>query len=199
MDPSHHAHFADSPSKLGSTQDHLHSVGLTVKFCPLCASPLEMKIPQHDTNSRPCCSACGYVHYLDPKVSACAMPIHDGKVVLLQRAMNPEKGKWVFPGGFVDRGERVDRAAIRETKEEVGVDVELTRLLNVYSYENFDVIIIVFLARIIGGVLQAAHEATDVKLFGSQEIPWDDLAFRTTGDALRDWLQLGPSTSHHRP
>ncbi|MBI3091312.1 MAG: NUDIX hydrolase [Candidatus Tectomicrobia bacterium] len=186
----HHRHFADSPSKSGKVADHQHSVGLRFTYCPLCAAPLEPHRHEGERPPRPRCARCGYVHYLDPKVAACTIPAVDGKVVLLRRAINPEKGKWVFPGGFVDRGEKVEHAAVRETREELGIEVEIERLLNVYSYENFDVIIIVYLARMLRGELRPGAEAAEARLFSPEEIPWDALAFRSTREALEEWVAL---------
>ena len=127
--------------------------------------------------------------FLDPKVAACTI-IHlpDG-IVLLQRAIEPGYGKWVFPGGYVDRGETVADAAIREAKEEVNLDVQLASLLGVYSYQHSPVIIVVYLAEAVGGLLKAADEALDVRLFAPETIPWDELAFPSTKEALRQYVE----------
>jgi ADP-ribose pyrophosphatase YjhB (NUDIX family) len=112
----------------------------------------------------------------------------DGGIVLVQRAIPPAYGKWVFPGGFVDKGERVDTAAVRETREEVNLDVEIDRLLNVYSYEDSGVVIVAYAARVVGGELQAKDEALDAKIFHPTQIPWEDLAFRSARDAIKDYI-----------
>src|SRR5205085_7035294 len=112
--------------------------------------------------------------------------------VLLKRGIEPSYGKWVFPGGLVDRGERVEEAAIRETREEACVDVRLTGLLNVYSYAHYPVIIIVYTAELIGGRLAAGDETLEARCYESGEIPWPELAFPSTTQALRDYLAMVP-------
>jgi ADP-ribose pyrophosphatase YjhB (NUDIX family) len=133
---------------------------------------------------------CGFVFYLDPKLVACVIVEIDNRIVLLKRARSPERGKWVMPGGYVDRGEKVEEAAIRETKEECGIDIELKRLFGVYSYPGYLEVVIVYLAEHISGDLIADDETTDSKLFSIEEIPWDELAFESTRDALKDYCEL---------
>jgi len=134
------------------------------------------------------CPSCSFVHYHDPKVATGTLFTLDGGIVLVQRAIAPSYGKWVFPGGFVDKGERVEDAAIRETREEVNLDVEIDRLLNVYSYEDSAVVIIAYAAHVVGGELLARDESLDAKTFPLAQIPWEDLAFRSTQDAIKEYI-----------
>ncbi len=138
---------------------------------------------------RPVCRECGFVHYLDPKVSACAIITVDNKLVLLKRGIQPGYGKWVFPGGYVDRGEELEQAAIRETREETGVDVRIDGLVGAYSYGGSPVIVVVYAATILAGELQALDESIGLRLFERGKIPWDDLAFPSTSDALKDYYR----------
>ncbi|MGQ9857156.1 MAG: NUDIX hydrolase [Thermodesulfobacteriota bacterium] len=158
------------------------------KFCPKCASSLERRSLKPGEPPRLVCRGCGFVFYLDSKVAAGTIPVLDGKVVLLKRAIEPGYGKWVFPGGFVDRGETVEAAAVRETKEEVNLNVRPLDLLGVYSYPGRPVIVVVYRAEVIGGELRPGDEALEARVFDNQEIPWDELAFPSTRDALRDLL-----------
>jgi ADP-ribose pyrophosphatase YjhB (NUDIX family) len=112
-----------------------------------------------------------------------------GGIVLLQRGVEPALGKWVFPGGYVDRGESVQEAAIRETKEECLLDVKLGPLLNVYSYTRSPNVIVVYTAEVVGGELSAADESTDARIFAPRELPWHELAFDSTHDALNDYIK----------
>jgi ADP-ribose pyrophosphatase YjhB (NUDIX family) len=121
-------------------------------------------------------------------VAAGALFTLDGGIVLVQRAIAPSYGKWVFPGGFVDQGERVEEAAIRETREEVNLEVRIERLLNVYSYEDSQVVIVAYAAQVVGGELQAKDESLAVRVFPLERIPWEELAFRSTHDAIKDYL-----------
>jgi len=134
------------------------------------------------------CPSCSFIHYHDPKVATGTLFTLDGGIVLVQRAISPSYGKWVFPGGFVDQGERIEAAAIRETREEVNLDVEIDRLLNVYSYEDSAVVIIAYASHVVGGELQAKDESLDVRTFPPARIPWDNLAFRSTQDAIKEYI-----------
>lgn len=160
------------------------------RFCANCGGQLERKRLKKTEPERRVCSMCNFIFYEDPKIAACTIPVVDNKVVLLKRGIEPSYGKWVFPGGFMDRGERVEEAAIRETWEEVNLQVEIERLLNVYSYPGQTTVIIVYLVNVVGGQLRAMDETLEVATFAPEEIPWSGLAFDSTGEALRDYLAL---------
>ena len=134
------------------------------------------------------CTGCNFVYYLSQKVVAGTIPAEDGRILLTRRAIHPAHGKWTFPGGYVDWGECVGSAAIRETHEETGLTVELGALVGVYSYPSAPVVIVVYQARVIGGSLAVCHENDRVEWIAPADIPWDELAFPSTTDALRDFL-----------
>lgn len=113
---------------------------------------------------------------------------------MLRRAIEPAYGKWVFPGGYVDRGETLEEAARREAKEEIGADIRLTRLVNVYSYAGRPVVVVVYEADVVGGDIRVGEEALEVRSFEPADIPWDGLAFRSTREALQECLR-GPGRS----
>lgn len=187
----HHKHDDYHHSVEQSGQNEEHHPRPHFQFCPKCAGPLGRQQLKTHEPERLVCSACTFIFYDDPKVAACTVPIIDGKIVLLKRGIEPSYGKWVFPGGFLDRGERVEDAAARETWEEVNLKVEVTKLINVYSYPGYPVVVVVYQAKVIGGELQARDETLEVGMFTPQEIPWDDLAFPSTRDALTDLLRYG--------
>ena len=110
------------------------------------------------------------------------------RLVLVRRAIDPGYGKWVFPGGYVDRGEPLTTAAIREAREECGLDIRLDGLVNIYSYAGRAPVIVVYAATATGGTLAVDEECLDAVLFEPASIPWDDLAFRSTHEGLRDYL-----------
>jgi 8-oxo-dGTP diphosphatase len=189
----HHKHDHQQPTQQ-SIQEEEHHPRPHFQFCPKCGGSLGRQQLKTHEPERLVCSACTFIFYDDPKVAACTVPIIDGRIVLLKRGIEPSYGKWVFPGGFLDRGERVEDAAARETWEEVNLKVEVTKLINVYSYPGYPVVVVVYLAKVIGGELQAMDETLEVRMFTPQEIPWDDLAFPSTRDALTDLLrQIGVS------
>jgi ADP-ribose pyrophosphatase YjhB (NUDIX family) len=133
---------------------------------------------------------CSFIFYQDPKVVAGTIFTLDGGIVLLKRGVEPAMGKWVFPGGYVDRGESVQEAAVRETKEESQIEVKLGPLLNVYSYSRSPNVIVVYTADVLGGELAAGDESVEAGIFALTEIPWDNLAFDSTRDALNDYIRL---------
>jgi 8-oxo-dGTP diphosphatase len=159
-------------------------------FCPKCGVPLALRPLKVGEPDRLVCTGtdCGFVFFLDPKVAVGTIISTPEGIVLIKRGIEPAVGKWVFPGGFVDRGERVEDAAVREAREEACLDVRLTGLLNIYSYPEHPVIIIVYMAEIVGGHLQAGDETLDVWLCPFPDIPWPELAFPSTTEALRDFL-----------
>ncbi|HEU4656230.1 MAG TPA: NUDIX domain-containing protein [Capillimicrobium sp.] len=136
------------------------------------------------------CPSCGYGAYYNPKPVASAIPRDaDGNVLLLRRGFEPSAGLWTFPGGFVDLGESVEQAALREVREELEIDVELGGLVGVYSRPGDRIVLIVFHARVDAGARpRTTEEAIEVASFGPADIPWDQLAFRSTDRALRDAL-----------
>ena len=156
------------------------------KFCPECGGRLDERRKKDNEHPRLTCQECGFVLYLDPKLVACVIVQHNGKIVLLRRGISPQKGKWVTPGGYVDRGERVEDAAIRETREECGLDVEITGLHGIYSYTGYVQVVVVYLARYLSGTLAPMDETLEARWFDKQEIPWQELAFQSTVDAIKD-------------
>ena len=161
----------------------------TYRFCPVCSGSLERRQIKAGEPERLVCGDCDFVFYLDPKVAVGAIiDAGDSRLVLIQRSIEPGYGKWVFPGGYVDRGEEVEEAAIREAREECGLDIRIGGLVGVYSYAGRTPIIIVYAATVVGGSLTAADEAMDARLFVSSTIPWGDLAFPSTREALEDYL-----------
>jgi len=136
----------------------------------------------------PVCPACGAIHWIDPKIAAGCLIVHGDRVLLVKRGIEPGYGKWVFPGGYVDRGELVQRAAVREAREECGLDVRLDGLVDIYSYSGGTPIVIVFAASLLGGALAVDDEGLEARWFAPGDVPWGELAFRSTADALRDFL-----------
>jgi ADP-ribose pyrophosphatase YjhB (NUDIX family) len=153
------------------------------RFCPRCGRAADVEYPRFIS-----CPHCGYGAYYNPKPVAAAIPVTAaGEIVLLKRGFEPGKDLWTFPGGFVDLGESVEEAARREVREEIEVDVELADLVGVYSRSDDRVVLIVFAARV-QDEPQTTPEALQVQAFAPDEIPWQELAFWSTTNALRDFL-----------
>lgn len=174
-----------------TSEHHDHDHGhIEYRFCPRCGGQLEKRLLKATEPKRLFCQACTFIFYLDPKVVAGTIFTLENRVVLLRRGVEPALGKWVFPGGYVDRGESVQDAAVRETKEESQLDVRLGSLLNVYSYPRSPNVIVVYAADVVGGELGAGDESVEAGTFAAEEIPWEELAFPSTKDALQEYISL---------
>ena len=170
---------------------HSHPHEPTYRFCPVCGASLEPRVLKASEPKRLVCTSptCGFVFYLDPKIAVgTVIRMPDQKIVLVRRAIEPGYGKWVFPGGYVDRGEEVTMAAVREAKEEAGLDIRIDRLIGIYSYAGRTPIIIVYAATVLGGELAVDEEGIEARWFAPSAIPWDDLAFLSTTEALRAFI-----------
>ena len=159
------------------------------RFCPKCGGALDSRILKENEPERLVCRLCEFVFFLNPKVAAGTLFQLDGKLVLLKRAIEPGYGKWVFPGGFVDRGETVVEAAIRETREEANVEVRVRELVDVFSYTGSPIVVVVYAADVVSGEPRAADETLELQAFGPGDIPWEELAFPSTRDALRAYAR----------
>ena len=171
---------------------HPHDHNPTFRHCPVCGGPLGPGRPNPevpDAARHPTCQACGFVFYQNPKVAVSVICGLNGGIVLLKRGIVPAYGKWTFPGGFVDRGERAVDAAVRETKEECNLDVRVGPVLNVYSYTGMPTLIIVYTAEVMGGTLEARDEMLEAAIFRAEAIPWDELAFRTVRETLQRFFE----------
>lgn len=155
---------------------------MTARHCVRCGAQLE--------GSPPTCPVCSHVHYRDPKLAACVIFRWEGGVFLLRRSIEPGHGLWTYPGGYVDRGETVEAAAVREAREEAGVGVRLDDLLGVYSYRGQTAVILVYRGTVVEGEPRALAESLEGRPFPDERIPWDHLAFYSTSEALRDYLAV---------
>lgn len=127
--------------------------------------------------------------YLGPKLVAGAIFEFEGGITLIKRAIEPGYGKWTFPGGFVERGERAEAAAERETMEETGVEIEVTGIVGLYTYEGQIPAIAVFTACAVSGEPRPLDETLAVEGFPHDALPWDSMAFPSTEQALKDYVR----------
>lgn len=158
------------------------------RFCPACGATLEPRRLHQDEPARLVCSACAGVVYLDPKVVACVVLEIGGKILLMRRKRPDATERWLLPGGYVDEGEQVEHAAIREIWEETRLEISLSALVGVFSYRGWPPVIIVYSANLDTAEPEAGEETEALDLFAPEDIPWDRLAFPSTRDALRAYL-----------
>jgi 8-oxo-dGTP diphosphatase len=159
------------------------------RFCPRCGTRFEERVVKEGDPERLVCPACSFVFYLGPKLVAGLIFEMSGGIVLVQRAIEPGFGKWTFPGGFVERGEVAEAAAERETLEETGVEVEVTGIVGLYTYEGQIPAIAVFSGMPLGGEPTPLDETLAVESFPPDGLPWREMAFPSTEHALKDYLR----------
>lgn len=159
------------------------------RFCPRCGGGLVATRLKTSEPKRPVCRTCGHIVYLDPKVAVGTIITNtEREIALVRRSIEPGYGKWVFPGGYVDRGETLLAAARREALEESRLRIRIDGLVNIYSYAGRTPVIIVYAATHTGGQLHADDESLEAQWFSAEHVPWADLAFPSTRHGLRDYL-----------
>ena len=156
----------------------------THKFCPTCGAQLKSAPNEGQTNSP--CSGCGRIIYYDPKVAATTVIGYNNQVLLVKRGNEPGYGLWSLPGGYVDRGEIVEEAAAREVFEETGLNINITRLIGVFSQKDHPVIVIAFSGEQISGELQTSDETLAVEFFDIDVLP--EMAFPRDQEIIKSWL-----------
>jgi ADP-ribose pyrophosphatase YjhB (NUDIX family) len=160
-----------------------------MKFCSNCGSVLVVNIPPGDHLPRFVCEACGTVHYQNPRIVTGCVAEWQGRVLLCKRAIDPRKGFWTLPAGFMENGETTDQAAARETAEEAlaeAVDLTPFALVNV---PHVDQVHLMFRARLKDGRHAPGPESLETALVGDQAIPWDSIAFPSVRFTLERYLE----------
>jgi len=159
-----------------------------MKFCSECAHPVALAIPEGDNRPRHVCPHCHTIHYQNPKLVIGTLPVweQDGKlqVLLCKRAIEPRYGYWTLPAGFMENEETTEQAALRETEEEAGADVELGKLFTLLNVAHVHQVHLFYLARLRSLDFAPGEESLEVALYTQDEIPWDDLAFPTVRTTL---------------
>jgi ADP-ribose pyrophosphatase YjhB (NUDIX family) len=160
-----------------------------VRFCSRCGAALEFGPIEGEERERLACPNCGFIFYVNPRLVVTTLPITErGEVVLIRRGIPPGYDMWAQPGGFLEIDETVSAAAVRETLEETGLQVEPTSIVGLYSRVPAAVVVVAFEARIVGGTALTTHESLETRPFAPDQIPWDRIAFETSIRALHDWV-----------
>ncbi|WP_414499841.1 NUDIX hydrolase [Zymobacter sp. IVIA_12111.31 C1] len=155
-----------------------------MNFCSQCGHPVHQAIPDGDDRLRDVCSFCGTIHYSNPVIVAGTLPVQGSRVLLCQRAIEPGYGLWTLPAGFMENGETTVEAALRETREEAGAQVQNAMLYTVLDIPRFNNVYMIFRSELEGD-FSAGIESLDVALFDEKDIPWDQIAFETVRRTLK--------------
>jgi ADP-ribose pyrophosphatase YjhB (NUDIX family) len=150
-----------------------------MNFCSQCGQAVVHKVPEGDSRLRYVCEHCQTVHYQNPKVVCGCLPVWEDKVLLCRRAIEPRRGYWTLPAGFMENGETTPEAAARETIEEAAATVQIGELYALFNIRHINQVYLMFRADLKDGVYGVGEESLECRLFTEEEIPWDEIAFPT--------------------
>jgi ADP-ribose pyrophosphatase YjhB (NUDIX family) len=160
-----------------------------MNFCNQCGAKVELRIPPGDLLPRHVCDACGTIHYQNPRLVVGCVPEHQGRILLCRRAIEPRRGFWTVPAGFMENGETLQQAAARESKEEALADVEIGSLLTIVHVLHAQQVHVFFRATLRSPDYGAGAESLEADLFRPEDIPWHDIAFPSTEYTLKRYLE----------
>jgi ADP-ribose pyrophosphatase YjhB (NUDIX family) len=157
----------------------------SIKHCRACGGEVRYQTPADDNRDRATCIVCTTIHYENPLNVVGTLPVWHDRVLLCRRAIEPRRGLWTLPAGFMELGETTAQGAIRETTEEAGARVELEGLYSLINVVRVGQVHLFYRARLLGADFAPGTESLEVKLFAEDEVPWDEIAFRTTQMTLQ--------------
>lgn len=160
----------------------------TINFCSNCGNRVTVRIPAGDTLPRAICDHCSTIHYQNPKLVVGSLPVWNEQILLCRRAIEPRHGMWTLPAGFMENGETLAAAAARETQEEACANIELEQLYTVISVPHISQVHAIYLARLLDLNFAPGEETLEVALMREDQIPWDEIAFRSITLTLRHYF-----------
>jgi ADP-ribose pyrophosphatase YjhB (NUDIX family) len=160
-----------------------------MNFCPSCGQAVVLRIPDGDHLPRHVCTACSAIHYQNPRVIAGCLPQWQGKILLCKRAIEPRRGYWTIPAGFMENGESVQAAAAREAMEEALANVKIGSLVAIVNVLRAHQVHIMFRAELLDTNFGVGAESLEVGLYDESEIPWPQIAFPSVQFALERYLE----------
>ena len=160
-----------------------------IKHCRTCGAPTRYAVPEGDNRERATCSDCGAIHYENPTNIVGTVPVWEEKVLLCRRNIEPRYGLWTLPAGFMELGETSAEGALRETVEEAGANIELQELFTVMNVVRVGQIHLYYRARLRDTRFEPGPETIEAQLFDENDIPWEQLAFRTVKETLRCFFE----------
>ena len=159
-----------------------------MKFCPACAAPVTRRVPEGDHLPRSVCTACGAIHYRNPKLIAGCVPEHEGRILICRRAIEPRRGYWTVPAGFMEVGETLQQAAARECHQERVARVHVGSPRASVHVLHAEQVHVLFRARLADPAFGVGEESLETVLCEADEIPWPEIAFASVEFALRRYL-----------
>ena len=159
-----------------------------MKFCSNCGESVVIKIPAGDTRERAVCDTCDIVHYQNPRIVAGVLPTWGDQVLLCRRAIEPRRGYWTLPAGFLENGETAAEGAARETMEEANARLQALTLYSVFSLPHLSQVYMFYRAELADLDFSSGEESLEVALFNEPDIPWEELAFPTITQTLQQFF-----------
>lgn len=158
-------------------------------YCRVCGTGVEYRTPADDNRDRAICPSCGEIHYENPLNVVGTVPVWGEQVLLCRRAIEPRRGYWTLPAGFMELGESTAAGALRETVEEAGARVEMGDLFSLLNVVRVGQVHLYYLARMLDTTLDPGPETLEARLFHEHEVPWEELAFRTVRRTLEHYFE----------
>jgi len=171
-----------------------------MKFCASCGASVARKVPAGDTHERYVCTACETIHYQNPKMVIGCVPEWEDRILLCRRAIEPRRGFWTLPAGFMELNETTAEAAAREAMEEARADIDMGELYTLYSLPHIGQVYMFYRGRLRNLDFGPGEESLEVKLFREEDIPWDELAFKVVAETLQHFFadrRRGTFQLHH--
>ena len=161
-----------------------------MKYCHHCAGPIVHQIPPGDDKLRYCCTSCGVVFYQNPNNVVGTLPVYDNRILLCKRAIEPRRGLWTLPAGFMENGETTLQGAIRETLEEAGATIAADdcQLYTLFNLPYINQVYLFFRTELRAPEFHPGVESLEVELFDEADIPWDELAFPVVRTTLEQYF-----------
>ena len=162
-----------------------------MKYCPYCSASLILRTPEGDNRARYCCDSCNAILYQNPKNVVGVLPVYGDKILLCKRAIEPRKGKWTLPAGFMENGESSLEGAIRETKEEAGAELatKSDSLYTLFNLPTINQIYIFFRAELSNLEFSPGIESEEVSLYKESDIPWSEIAFPVVKTTIEKYFE----------
>ncbi|WP_321494257.1 NUDIX hydrolase [uncultured Desulfobacter sp.] len=170
---------------------------MPIKFCTQCGHSITQQVPEDDDHVRAVCSSCGHVHYENPKMVVGTIPVFQDRILMCKRNIEPKKGYWTLPAGYLENAESVQQGAVRETLEETRAQVQILSPYRLFNILFVNQIYMMFIAELLSPNFGPTSESTDVRLFSQYDIPWDDIAFDVIRQTLEDYFKDRGNAGKH--